>query len=113
MSGLFETLCNGQEINEFIELSAVDRELSDENLLIFVQNLKLCSKSTYSQNRRFEEKAHAECILMGHSDVNERVYPYVHDGDARFSRIALKMILFKKVVPEYCSKSHLMCVCYS
>ncbi len=49
---------------------------------------KSCSKSTFSQNRRFGENAHTDRIFLGHSDVNERVYPYVHDGNARFSRIA-------------------------
>ncbi len=85
----------------------------DENRAISVNNQKLCSKSTFLQNRGFEEKAHTECILVGHSDVNERVYPYVHDENARFSIISFKMILFKKVVTEYCSKLHFMYVCYS
>ena len=60
----------------------------DENRLIFANNQTLCSKSTFSQNRRFGENAHTDRIFMCRGDVNERVYPYVHDGNARFSRIA-------------------------
>ena len=37
---------------------------------------------------------------MGHNDVNERVYPYVHNRNVRYSRIALKMVLSKKVMTE-------------
>ena len=77
-----------------------------KNRAISVNNQKLCSKSTFSQNRGFEEKAHTECILVGHSDVNERVYPYVHDENARFSIIAFEMILFKKVVTYDLVKTH-------
>ena len=60
----------------------------DGNRLVFVNNQKLCSKSTFSQHHRLEENAHTDRIFMCHSDVNERVYPYVHDGNARFSGIA-------------------------
>ena len=89
------------------------RDLFDEKLTISVNNQKLCSKSTFLQNRCFEGKAHTDCILMGHSDVNERVYPYVHDGNAQFSRISFKTILFKNAVFEYCSKLCFMCACDS
>ena len=37
---------------------------------------------------------------MTRSDVNGRVHPYVHDRNVRFSRIAFKMLLFKKTVTE-------------
>ena len=37
---------------------------------------------------------------MGHNDVNERVYPYVHDRNVRLSIIAFKTVLFKKAVTE-------------
>ena len=47
---------------------------------------------------------------MGHNDVNERVYPYVHDRNVRFSRIAFKMVLSKKVVTEVLFKIT-FCVC--
>ncbi len=59
----------------------------DEKCSICANNQKSCSKSTFSQNRRFGENAHTDRILMGHSDINERIYPYVHDENTRFSRI--------------------------
>ena len=59
----------------------------DENRSICTNNQKLCSKSPFSQNRSFGENAHTDRISVGHGDVNERVYPYVHDRNPRFSRI--------------------------
>ena len=72
--------------------------------------INISAELTFSQNHRFEEEAHTECIFIGHSDVNERVYPYVHDRNARFSRIAFKMIPFKKAVTEVLFKIT-FCVC--
>ena len=54
----------------------------------------------HAESSFFREKAHTERICMGHSEVNKRVYPYVHDRNVRFSRIAFKMVLFKKAVTE-------------
>ena len=60
----------------------------DEKRLISTNNQKLCSKPTFSQNRRFDENAHTDRIFMSRINVNERVYPYVHNRNVRFSRIS-------------------------
>ena len=66
-----------------------------ENCCIYVNNRKYCSKSGFQQNQGFEENTDVDHTFVDHSDLNERVYPYVYDRNARFSRVDHNMRLPK------------------